>query len=107
MNAKLRMSFRRVLSVVVEQRGTALPLAMLTLIILSALIIGFSVLGSSEPTIANNQLRVAQARAAAEAGVERAVWALNRGLAAPPTISMASRRPSSGPLSRRTTAVSS
>jgi hypothetical protein len=78
------MSFRRVLSVVVEQRGTALPLAMLTLIILSALIIGFSVLGSSEPTIANNQLRVAQARAAAEAGVERAVWALNRGLAAPP-----------------------
>ena len=84
MNAKLRMSFRRVLSVVVEQRGTALPLAMLTLIILSALIIGFSVLGSSEPTIANNQLRVAQARAAAEAGVERAVWALNRGLAAPP-----------------------
>jgi hypothetical protein len=84
LNAKLRMSFRRVLSVVVEQRGTALPLAMLTLIILSALIIGFSVLGSSEPTIANNQLRVAQARAAAEAGVERAVWALNRGLAAPP-----------------------
>jgi hypothetical protein len=78
------MSFRRVLSVVVEQRGTALPLAMVTLVILSALIIGFSVLGSSEPTIANNQLRVAQARAAAEAGVERAVWALNRGLALPP-----------------------
>jgi hypothetical protein len=84
LNAKLEMSFRRVLSVVVEQRGAALPLAMITLIILSALIIGFSVLGSSEPTIANNQLRVAQARAAAEAGVERAVWALNRGLALPP-----------------------
>jgi len=47
LNAKLRMSFRRVLSVVVEQRGTALPLAMLTLIILSALIIGFSVVASS------------------------------------------------------------
>jgi hypothetical protein len=84
LNSKLEMSFRRVLSLLVEQRGTALPLAMITLVILSALIVGFSVLGSSEPTIANNQLRVAQARAAAEAGVERAVWALNRGLALPP-----------------------
>jgi hypothetical protein len=54
-------------------------MAMLTLLILSVLIIGFSVLSSSEPTIANNQLRVAQARSLAEAGVERAIWALNRG----------------------------
>ena len=30
-----------------------------------------------EPTIANNQLAVAQARALAEAGVERALWALS------------------------------
>jgi hypothetical protein len=59
-------------------------MAMLTLLILSVLIIGFSALSATEPTIANNQLRVAQARAVAEAGVERAVWALNRGLADPP-----------------------
>jgi hypothetical protein len=63
-----------------DQRGTALPLAMLALLILSTLIIGFSVLSATEPTIANNHLRVAQARAMAEAGVERAIWALNRGI---------------------------
>jgi hypothetical protein len=60
-----------------DQRGVALPLAMLALVILSALIIGFSVLSASEPTIANNQLMVAQARSLAEAGIERAIWALN------------------------------
>jgi len=60
-----------------DQRGVALPMAMLALLILSALIIGFSVLSASEPTIAKNQLMVAQARAIAEAGVERAIWALN------------------------------
>jgi hypothetical protein len=66
-----------------DQRGTALPLAMLTLLILSTLIIGFSLLSATEPTIANNHLRVAQARAMAEAGVERAIWALNRGITEP------------------------
>jgi hypothetical protein len=65
---------------VFDQRGTALPMAMLALLILSVLVIGFSVLSSSEPTIANNQLRVAQARALAEAGVERAMWALGHAL---------------------------
>jgi hypothetical protein len=78
------MFLRPSIPAVFDQRGTALPMAMLALVILSVLIIGFSVLSSSEPTIANNQLRVAQARAAAEAGVERAIWALNRGLALPP-----------------------
>jgi hypothetical protein len=48
----------------------------MALLILSALAVAFSVLSSSEPTIANNQLRVAQARAVAEAGLERAAWAL-------------------------------
>jgi hypothetical protein len=60
-----------------NEKGVALPIAMLALIILSALIIGFSVMASTEPTIANNQLMVAQARAVAEAGIEQAVWALN------------------------------
>ena len=66
-----------------DQRGTALPLAMLALLILSTLVIGFSVLSATEPTIANNHLRTAQARAMAEAGVERAIWALNRGIGDP------------------------
>ena len=60
-----------------SERGVALPMALLSLVILSALIAGFSVLSAIEPTIANNQLAVAQARALAEAGVERALWALS------------------------------
>ncbi len=59
----------------------ALVMAMLALLILSVLVVAFSLLASTEPTIASNQLRVAQARALAEAGVERAVWALTQGKA--------------------------
>ena len=59
-----------------DEHGVALPMAMLALLILSALVVGFVVLSSSEPTIATNQLKVAQARSLAEAGVERAIWAL-------------------------------
>ena len=59
------------------QRGIALPMAMLTLLILSALMIAFSMMAASEPVLANNQLQVAQARAVAESGIERAIWALN------------------------------
>ena len=59
------------------ERGVALPMALLSLVILSALIAGFLVMSAIEPTIANNQLAVAQARALAEAGVERALWALS------------------------------
>jgi hypothetical protein len=61
----------------VNERGMALPVAMLALLILSVLMIGFATLSASEPTIASNQLMVAQARALAEAGLERAIWALN------------------------------
>lgn len=59
------------------QRGVALPMALIALMILTALVVAFSVLATSEPTIAANQLRVAQARALAESGVERAAWALS------------------------------
>ncbi len=72
------------LRLVADQRGVALPMALLALIILSALVIGFSVLSATEPTIANNQLMTAQARALAEAGVERAMWALNNPTATVP-----------------------
>jgi hypothetical protein len=65
-----------------DERGVALVMAILALLILSVLVIGFSTLASTEPTIASNQLRVAQARALAESGLERAVWALSAGKAA-------------------------
>lgn len=57
--------------------GVALPMALLCLVLLSTLIVGFAVLSAIEPTIAGNQLAAAQARALAEAGVERALWALS------------------------------
>jgi hypothetical protein len=60
-----------------SQRGVVLPMALLTMLILSALIIAFSMMAATEPVLANNQLQVAQARAVAESGVERAIWALN------------------------------
>jgi hypothetical protein len=60
-----------------DQRGIALPMALLALLILSTLVIAFSVLATSEPLIATNQKMVAQARAVAESGLERAIWALN------------------------------
>ena len=59
------------------QRGVVLPMAFLTMLILSALIIAFSMMAASEPILANNQLQVAQARAVAESGVEKAISALN------------------------------
>jgi len=71
------MRFSRVRTILWCQRGIALPMALMTLLILSALIIAFSMLAASEPLLANNQLQVAQARAVAESGLERAIWALN------------------------------
>ena len=59
-----------------DDRGAALPLAIITLALLSSLILGLSVMSATEPTIAANQLRTAQARALAEAGIEHALWAL-------------------------------
>jgi hypothetical protein len=60
-----------------DQQGIALPMALLTLLILSTLVIAFALLATSEPLIATNQKMVAQARAVAESGVERAIWSLN------------------------------
>src|SRR5262249_54263648 len=59
-----------------SERGAALPLAVLALALLSSLILGLSVMSATEPTIAANQLRSAQARALAGAGIEQALWAL-------------------------------
>ena len=71
------MSFYFVRRIPRCQRGIALPIAMITLMILSVLIIAFTMLAASEPVLANNQLQVLQARAIAESGLERAIWALN------------------------------
>src|SRR6266849_1658737 len=60
-----------------DQRGIALPMALLALLILSTLVISFALLATSEPLIATNQKMVAQARAVAESGLENAIWALN------------------------------
>ena len=71
------MRVRQLRQLLEGQHGIAMPMAMIALVLLSALIIAFSMLAASEPVIANNQLQVAQARAVAESGVERAIWALN------------------------------
>ena len=59
------------------QRGAVLPLAMLSLVVLSAVLIGLSQLTGQEPLIASNHVMIVQAQALAEAGVERALWALS------------------------------
>jgi len=62
-----------------DQRGVALPMALLTLLLLTTLMMAFAVLAQTEPIIAANQLRTAQARSLAESGVEQAIWALTNG----------------------------
>ena len=59
-----------------QQNGTVLPLAMIILLILSAVLSGLALLAGQEPVVAGNHLMIAQAQAMAEAGVERALWAL-------------------------------
>jgi type II secretory pathway component PulK len=54
-----------------NQRGIALPMALITMMILSTLVLAFSMMAASEPVLANNQLQVAQARAVAESGRKR------------------------------------
>jgi hypothetical protein len=51
-------------------------MSLFTLLVTSALALAFIALAQTEPTIASNQLRAAQARALAESGIERALWAL-------------------------------
>jgi Tfp pilus assembly protein PilX len=62
-----------------DERGIALPMAMIVMAILTSLMIAFAVLVTSESQIAGNQMASAQARALAESGVERALWALTTG----------------------------
>jgi len=59
-----------------NQRGVAIPLALITLLVLASLLLELSAMSATEPSIAANQLRSAQAAALADAGLERAIWAL-------------------------------
>jgi Tfp pilus assembly protein PilX len=68
---------RRIIGLLTNERGIALPMALLALLVLSTLVIAFALLASSEPLIGTNQKMVAQARSVAESGLERAIWALN------------------------------
>ena len=61
------------------ERGVALPMALLALALLTTLMLAFAAMSQTEPVIAGNQLRVSQARALADSGVEHAVWALTTG----------------------------
>lgn len=66
-----------------NERGVALPTALLALSILLTLMTAFAVLSATEPVIAGNHLKSARARALAEAGIERAIWALSNPTASP------------------------
>ena len=71
------MRGRRLRSVLGDQRGLALPLALIVMTVLTALTLAFLGLTSTEPTIAANLKRGEQALAHAEAGIDRAIWALS------------------------------
>src|SRR5262245_32505529 len=71
------MRGRRLRSVLGDQQGLALPLALVVMTLLTALTLAFLGLTSTEPTIAANLKRGEQALAHAEAGIERAIWALS------------------------------
>src|SRR5712692_4462012 len=62
-----------------DERGIAFPMAMIVMVILTSLMIAFAVLATSETQIASSQMASAQARALAESGVERALWAMTTG----------------------------
>src|SRR5438445_12839069 len=64
---------------ITNEQGIAFPMAMIVMAILSALMAAFAVLATSEPQIAANHMGSTQARALAESGLERALWALTAG----------------------------
>ncbi|MGH2670799.1 MAG: pilus assembly PilX family protein, partial [bacterium] len=71
------MRHERPRSVFRDERGIALPLALIVLTLLTSLTVAFLGLSSTEPTIAANLKRGETALALAEAGIERGIWALS------------------------------
>jgi hypothetical protein len=64
------------------ERGAALPLALMASALLAVLLVALSIMSATEPVIATNQMHAAHAQALAEAGIERALWAIQVGPAA-------------------------
>jgi hypothetical protein len=59
-----------------DERGVALPMALMTLALLTTLMLALASISGMEPIIAVNHLHGSQARALAESGLEYALWAL-------------------------------
>jgi hypothetical protein len=78
-----------------DERGMALPLALITLVLLTSLTVAFVSLSATEPLIVANLRGGDQALAVAEAAVERARWAL--GNAAAPASGLTSPLPNPVP----------
>ncbi len=66
-----------------SEDGIALPMTLIIMMLLTALTVAFLAFSSSEPAIAMNHMNNAQARAIAESGIERALWALTKGDSSP------------------------
>lgn len=71
------VSTKNLLSILAQQRGTALPLAMILLALLASLTSAFIAMSATEPLIAMNLRTGEEALFLAEAGIERARWALS------------------------------
>jgi hypothetical protein len=78
-----------------DERGVALPMALLSLGLLVPLMLALASLSVSEPVIAGNQVRASQGRALADSGLQHALWALT-------TSATASSLPAAAPFDGRT-----
>jgi hypothetical protein len=74
---------RKLGAILGDQRGIALPMAMILLATLTVLSLAFAVLGTTEPTIAMNHSRKTMARAMADSAIERVAWGLQNPAANP------------------------
>jgi hypothetical protein len=68
-----------------DESGMALPMTLIIMSVITGLIVAFITFSQTEPVIAANQMTNAQARALAESGIERALWALSKGDTSPGT----------------------
>jgi hypothetical protein len=66
-----------------SEAGIALPMTLILMALITSLTVAFLAFTSAEPVIAANQMANTQARAIAESGVERALWALSKGTTNP------------------------
>ena len=75
------MSRQRMLSPFHDQRGIALPVAMMVLVLLTSLIAAFVSMSATEPLITANLKAGNEALSLAEAGIDRALWGLGNPVA--------------------------